>query len=218
MLLTEPEQFSTQLIIEVLPEKYGVTKSSLESSRQIDIGGTPGVERETTQWVVAKSVGPLGIVRFHAKLSIRRIDDIARESSYSIGRSQCDVRQGASAVNSLGSGRERLSKLVGEQFVGQRTPPPVLRVWVGLLSWPSPPVEVGTGEEGLTVRDGFMIRIGNSVLDLGTWLGTLFRTGVEFVAGGSDSMLVTTGGLQTRLFSLDLALIMRWLRPKWGVG
>lgn len=116
---TEPEQFATQLIIEVLLEKYRVTKGSLESVGQIDIGGTLGVEREATQRVVTKSVGTLGIVRFHAKLAIRCLDDITRESVHNIGRFQRGVRHGASAVNSVGSCPERLSKAEGEQFVGR---------------------------------------------------------------------------------------------------
>lgn len=44
MSLTEPEQFSTQLIIEVLLEEHRIAEGSLESDGQINIRGTLGVE------------------------------------------------------------------------------------------------------------------------------------------------------------------------------
>ena len=42
--LTEPEQFTAELIIEILLKEDGVTKGGLESGGQIDIRGALGVK------------------------------------------------------------------------------------------------------------------------------------------------------------------------------
>ena len=120
MSLTESKQFPTKLIIKVLLEEDRVTKGRFEGGGQIDIRRTLGIERETPQWVVGEGVRPLGIVRLHAKLPVRCINDVTGERGQNLCRLQRGIRQWASTINSLGSGPEPLAKAIGEQFVGQR--------------------------------------------------------------------------------------------------